>query len=167
MRFNQIERVAYAKGYRVTEDGRLLNPCMTQLHPATIGGYPCFKPSKYSTQCRVHRLAAFQMFGDAIYQEGMEVRHGDNGPLCFAHSNLKLGTHSENMMDRDPAARRAHAVKASSHIKKYNHAAVIAFYEKVRSYRKVMAEFGINSKGTVSFIVRKSIEFTTSRQAAA
>jgi hypothetical protein len=166
MAFNQIERVAHAKGYRVTEDGRLLNPKGKQLFPAPLGGYPTFKPGKYANQCRVHRLAAFQMFGDAIYQEGMEVRHGDKGTLCFAYSNLKLGTHSENMMDRDPAARRAHAMKATAGMRKHDHAAVIAFYEKVHSYGKVMAEFGISSKATVHFIVRHSLATTTTRQAA-
>lgn len=43
-------------------------------------------------------------------------------------------------------------------MQKYNHHDVIEYYNEVKSYKKVMQKFNISSKGTVSFIIRKSIE---------
>ena len=40
------------------------------------------------------------------------------------------------------------------------HKEILAYYKKVGSYTKVMEKFNISSKGTVSYIIKKSIEST-------
>lgn len=154
--FNRLEAVAYAKGYRVTEDGRLLNPAGRQLAGAVSdSGYPRFRYAKKSAQVFAHRLAAYQQFGDSIYVEGIECRHRDNNRTNFRPDNITLGTHSQNMMDQSPEQRRAKALKAAAAIKRHEHGSIIAFYLATKSYRETCSKFGIG-KSTLHFILNRS-----------
>lgn len=154
------ERTAFWLGYRVElETGIVLSPNGNQLKPYITGegGYPRISVGRFGGQCSVHRLVGYQLWGKAIYQAGMEVRHLDGNVWNWLPGNLALGTKSENAMDKKPEVRRAAAITASQTIQKYDHRDVIAFYKQVGSYRKTMAEFGISSPGTMSFIIRKSM----------
>lgn len=153
--FSRIEEVAHSKGYRVTDDGRVLNPIGRQLaaHPDRCG-YPQFNVGE--SKCRVHRLSAFQKFGDAIYREGICVRHLDNNSGNPRPDNLILGTNSDNMMDVPAEVRLRKARAAAALITKHDHVEVVAFHQTSRSYRATMERFGIRSKGTLNFILKQS-----------
>ena len=62
----------------------------------------------------VHKLQAYQMFEEEMFVEGIVVRHLDGDPLNNSPENIAIGTVRDNIMDRDPEARRAHAIKAAS-----------------------------------------------------
>ena len=49
-----------------------------------------------------------------------------------------------------------HASSCVKKLRKHNHKQILAYYKKVGSYTKVMEKFNI-SKGTVSYIIKKSI----------
>ena len=151
-------RLAHAKGYRITEDGVLLSPRGKPCGSPRKDGYLVFRPCKNSPQIRVHRLQAFQKYGEDIFLPGIVVRHLDGNPSNNRADNIAIGTASDNRMDMDPRERHRTAVMASRAAQKHDHAAIVAKLRRGFSYRQIMAEFGIKSKGTVSFIARKSME---------
>lgn len=105
----------------------------------------------------VHRLVAYQKYGDKIFEKGIYVRHYDGDKLNNLLENILIGTHSENMMDKHPDVRRNAAIKASLSAKKHNHDDIIKYHKEGNSYKKIKEKFGIKSNGTISFIINKSI----------
>jgi hypothetical protein len=94
--------VAYKKGYRyvngdvVSSTGKVLS-----VHTPSKG-----RPYKRFTiynggpvSIDVHRLSAYQKFGDQMLEDGIEVRHLDGDPLNNEPDNLAIGTASENAHD--------------------------------------------------------------------
>jgi len=156
-----IERTAHQKGYRVSGDGKTVTspfrdePCRPACRK---DGYPWFTvctESGISRRCTVHRLQAYQLFGERIYENGMMVRHLDGDRMNPAAYNLALGTSSDNQLDRPEADRIRCAGLAAL---KFNHEAVREFYRQTKSYKQTMAEFGLKSKGTLHHILHKPIE---------
>ena len=158
----RAEEIAWNRGYRVSEDGVTVTAPsgrIRKLQPSPTG-YLTFSisvdPRSANTYpVRVHRLQAFQKFGFVLYSVEC-VRHLDGNLLNNSEANIDVGSQSCNMMDIPKAERLRKARIAAKAATKYKHADVIAFHRKCRSYRKTMREFGIPSKGTVSYIVRKS-----------
>lgn len=150
--FGYKERIAYARGYRVAEL-TVLSPSGKTLHPWTGNtGYPWITIGK-TEKCSVHRLVAFQLWGEMIYERGIEVRHLDGNKLNFLPANLALGTHSQNQLDIPQPIRVRIATIAAAAVKKHDHTAVRAFYQQTGSYTKTMDQFGLSSKGTLHFIL--------------
>jgi hypothetical protein len=153
------ERIAFAKGYRVSPDGQTVTSRRGYVRKL------CKKNGEYRVvtvsihrrvyPVMVHRLQAYQHFGEAIFAAEC-VRHLDGNPANNAVGNLALGTASENMMDIPADIRLSKARIASAAATKHDHAEVLEFYRATKSYAKTMRKFGISSKGTISFIVRKS-----------
>lgn len=114
---------AFEKGYRVTPDGVALGVHGKPLSVRDASGYLSFKvyvegfKHKYVT-IKAHRLAGYQKFGEAVFEKGVEIRHLDGNPGNNAADNLALGTHQQNMLDRNPKERRRHARKAAAHTRK-------------------------------------------------
>ena len=50
-------------------------------------------------KCYVHRLIAFQKFGDQIFKTGIVVRHLNCNSLDNSESNIEIGSQFENKMD--------------------------------------------------------------------
>lgn len=159
MQFSKIEQQAYALGYRVSEDGLTVGRIggVNLTTNLTKDGYQrfCVGPNNGRKNVRVHRLQAFQMFGDAIYQEGIVCRHLDGNSQNNAASNIALGTQSDNMMDRSKECRQRCAFNASRSIVKHDHSAVVEFY-KENGFTATLNHFKISSRGTLSHILNKS-----------
>lgn len=152
------EIAAFEKGYRCS-GGRVIGPSGKQLSmQITELGYPRFsiRIDGKTVPIRAHRLSAYQAFGDAIYADGIVVRHKDANRLNFSQENLALGSQSENMMDVNPEIRLRNSALASRKSARLNHSEIIAFYNSCRSYSATMDRFGISSKGTLNFILTKS-----------
>jgi hypothetical protein len=106
----------------------------------------------------VHRLAAFQKFGDRIFDPGIVVRHLNEDHLDNSVDNLGIGTPSANQMDRDPDDRRAHAIRSSRALRRYDNmlvAAVRADRIAGLEYRDIAAKHGIPHT-TVFHMVKKA-----------
>ena len=156
--FNKNEKIAYNKGYRVSKSGKCLNPNGEEISRNNNGkDYYVFslRNNGKILKIGIHRLQAYQKFGDSIYNKGMQVRHLNGNSLDNSICNIEIGTGSQNMMDRSSEDRLKHAILASSHIVKFDHSRVKAFYNKCKSYKKTMIEFDIKSKSTLHNIVTK------------
>jgi len=157
---------AYKKGYRV-RDGKLYNPEGKELNPYLNPkgtGYYQFSirwntggrgfPSRHTVF--VHHLIAYQKYGKKAFAAGMQIRHLDNNSINNSYSNISIGSASDNSMDRPPEDRYAHAVRAATDRRLFTDAEV----DEIRrlhadgwTYSKLMEEFGISSKGTMSHII--------------
>lgn len=151
------EEIFYSKGYRITEYGAILNPKGIEIQGYTDGrGYKRLKLhiGKKYLECDVHRIQAFQKYGELLYQEGIEVRHFNGIKLDNSYNNILIGTHQENMLDIPEAIRVNKAIYATSFMKKHNKEEVKKFYkENGNSYKKTLEAFNISSKGTLHYLL--------------
>lgn len=108
---NDAIRIAYDRGYRVLEDGTVLN------HAGKPMKLRVYKDTKYpqlvirvdkskSKTIRIHRLAAYCFYGEALFDEGIEVRHLNANVFDVSKANIALGTHRENELDKPPEIRK-------------------------------------------------------------
>lgn len=151
------EEIFYSKGYRITENGTILNPKGLEIQGYTDSrGYKRLKlhiGEKY-LECDVHRIQAFQKYGELLYQEGIEVRHLNGIRLDNSYENILIGTHQDNMLDIPEAIRLSKAIYATSFMKKHDKESVKRFYfEHDKSYKKTMEAFNISSKGTLHYLL--------------
>ena len=124
----------------------------------TNPNYYCFNiKNNENKTCRilVHRLQAYQKFGDEIFKEGVVVRHLDNNSLNNSFDNIAIGTQLDNILDRPSEERLNHAKYASSFSQKYNHKEIYNFYMQTKSYKLTMEKFNISSKGVINYIKNK------------
>jgi hypothetical protein len=103
----------------------------------------------------VHRLQAYQKYGDKLFEKGILVRHKDGNPLNNSWDNILIGTQSENQMDIPKQIRVKRAKNASSHLKKYKNEEIKEFHKESKSYSETMKKFNISSKGTLWHILNK------------
>lgn len=73
---------------------------------ATTNGYGSFRDAKVGGNVKIlaHRAAWVAFKGEALLPDVHVCHHCDN-PICFNPDHLFLGTHHENMMDRDSKKR--------------------------------------------------------------
>lgn len=117
---NEVTALAHRKGYRVTEQGEVVNAtgrtrkCQTKrskgdarlVFNVAIGYRKVFP-------VLVHKLQAYQKFGDEAFKVGTLVRHLDGNAFNNRPDNIALGTPTDNAMDRRPIARQLHAQKGN------------------------------------------------------
>lgn len=93
------EEIAAAKGYYVDQDGNAFGP-RGQLRPwLNARRYLWFTFRGVNNELmrsQVHRQQAFQLYGKAIYDSGIVVRHLDGNKLNNCASNIAIGTYSQN-----------------------------------------------------------------------
>ena len=153
----KIEKYLYVKGYRITELGIILNPKNKELQPGkSSNGYFKInvKINNKTIRCYIHRLQAYQKFGDNLYSEGIVVRHLDGNKINNSYTNILIGTHKENYLDIPEAIRIARCIYAASFNIKYNKIEVKKFYNLCKSYTKTMERFNISSKSTLHYILK-------------
>ena len=155
----QATIIAFEKGYR--SDGyKVVSPSGETLKlREESGGYPCFgiRDKKRTFPVKVHRLIAFQKYGIRMFRKGIEVRHLNGNQKDFSLNNIAIGTSSDNARDKSPEERLRVALIATSFAKKHNHENVLDLYRSGKTYEQIMKETGISSKGTIHFIVKKSV----------
>lgn len=116
-------REAYAKGYRVNGRGQVIGPRgrrklrlkrSGRKHP----GYLYFTVSVGSNGSRqvvsiqVHRLAAYQVFGEKVFRPGVEVLHKGRNAMDNRPSTISLGTRRDNELDKPKSVRSRAAKRA-------------------------------------------------------
>jgi hypothetical protein len=152
-----VEKIAYEMGYRVTEKGNVISMINKERKlDLNKHGYYRFsiKINKNSVRaCMVHRLVAFQKFGEKIYEEGIEVRHKNNIRTDNSYDNILIGSHSQNMLDLPKEDRQKYAEYATSFIRKYDKKEVQAYHSISRSYKDTKEHFGIKSSGTLHYVL--------------
>lgn len=147
---------AYSAGYRISSDGTILSP----YSPTPISGYVsprgyrCFKLNR-NYPILVHRLHAYQLYGDAVFIPGTVVRHLNGDKLDNSPTNLALGTQSDNSYDIPEEVRRKTGKHAASFLRKLTEeqvASLRADRAAGLSYAYLTKKYGIASS-TVSDIV--------------
>jgi hypothetical protein len=61
----------------------------------------------------VHKMQAYQKFGNKMFADGIQVRHLNGDPSDNSWDNIDIGNASDNMLDRDEYARKSHARTAA------------------------------------------------------
>lgn len=148
---------AYKKGYRVTKEGRVSYKSNVLRQSGKYYyrfGVRCIIDGvREMVNVKVHRLQAYQKYGEIIFVTGVQVRHKNNIPKDNSWGNILIGTQSQNKMDLPKEERIRIATIAASHLKKYDNIEVIDFYNKCKSYKETMKKFNISSKGTLHYIL--------------
>lgn len=151
-----IVKYAYELGYRVSFCGFVVSPYNGLIN----GGisdygykYLSIRINGISNRVMIHRLQAYQLFKDKMFDKGIEVRHLDGNKLNNSVKNIRIGTHKENMNDIPKDERLRKSLHAASFLRKHNKEEIKEFYKKERSYLKTMKNFNISSKGTLHFIL--------------
>jgi hypothetical protein len=156
---NRNEELAANMGFRITPDGKTITKPDGSIVGQSLSsiGYRVFSfgPKTHRYKCLVHRFNAWFKYGEEIYQPNIVCRHLDGNRLNNHINNIVPGTQSQNMMDRPAPERHAHAFATSRYAMKHDHVKIIEFY-KGHGFKKTMIEFGLSSKGTLSFIINKT-----------
>lgn len=169
---NDAIKHAHKIGYRVNEDGFVISPTgkMLKLRDGNKGkrskdskrlSYKRFNVNFFGqvTPLAVHRFAAYQLFGEEMFKEGIQVRHLDNDHTNNKLKNIGLGTRLENSNDRPAHERQAHAQLAAEANRVYSQE-IVALMKKRRaegaSLKTIVAEFGC-AISTASILTRNSV----------
>lgn len=123
------------------------------------GGYPSIslRIDGKAKSVNVHRIVAYLKYGSELFKDGVVCRHLDGDRQNFSFGNIAIGTQAQNIMDRTANNRIFHAIHASNSIKIHDHKHILHLHKCGLSYREIMILTGIKSKGTISFIVNKSM----------
>lgn len=159
-KFSKKEIIAVKVGFIVSEEGVAYNKKGDVIGYTDVRGYSrfSFKHDDQTINIRVHRLQAYQKYGNLLFKEELLVRHLDGDPGNNCWDNIALGTMSDNMMDIPEQIRIKRAVHASSFATgKWDRDKIRAFHSTSKSYSQTMAKFGISSKGTLSYILNKKV----------
>lgn len=158
---NKNVKFAYDKGYRVDEDGNVwYNGRQRKVHDSWGGK----RGKQYYSFCiknedgkpknvQVHKLQAYQKFGEKMFESGIVVRHLNDNSLDNTYNNIEIGTTSDNMFDMPVEKRKALSKHATSFLIKYDAEKVKEFYYECRSYKMTMEKFNIKSRGTLHNII--------------
>jgi hypothetical protein len=152
----EMVKLAHSKGYRVTPDGVVLSPFGKVRKLQQVGRKKCpYYAFTLATEdaafpVPVHKLVAFQKFGEDAFLPGFHTRHLDGNSMNNREENIQMGTGTDNALDRPEAERRAHAAKGN---RKHS----LDFIAKIRkehssgaSYRELSERHGVG-KSTLSY----------------
>jgi hypothetical protein len=159
--------LSYQKGYRII-NGEVISPVgnnrklLLNSQKKSDGRlFFTMKNEGNSYNVKVHLLVAYQKFGDAAFEDKIQVRHLDGNPFNNLDSNIDIGTPSENYFDRLPAERLKHSVIASTYVRKFTDVEmerIRNFYSECKSYKKTMEEFNITSSATLYYILKNKYQ---------
>lgn len=157
---HEIIKIAYDRGYRIINN-EIFNPLNKKINGNVHNGYKNFGIRIFDMSTRnipVHRLVAYQKYGDEIFKDEIQVRHLDGNSLNNIHGNIVIGSAYDNCMDKTEETRLYCSLIATSYVKIHDHKSVIEDRKKGMSYKDIMIKYNISSKGTVSYICNKSFD---------
>ena len=150
---------AHERGYRVQEDGSVVSGRGRLLKLFCRSGYLAFAIQNRARSLKgripVHRMHAYQIFGDIIFQKGVQVRHLSGDKEDNTKLNLAIGTASQNSMDRSGDERLTQSLRAASKKRKLSAEMLDSFRrdrEEGMSLSRLARKYGI-SKTAASYIV--------------
>jgi hypothetical protein len=156
-------QAAFEQGFRVSDSGQVVSPNGTTRLPHYCSKKPGQAPYGRVTvrigdrrhAVSIHQLAAYQLWGDAAFADGIHVRHLNGDSTDNRPENLALGTAVENSMDRPESDRKRQALHAASHRRTLDHGRIQELLTMRRSGASLLQcgkAFGL-SKGQVSEIM--------------
>ena len=162
---NKLIIEANKRGYLIKNNGTAIglknNVLKLNINPKGYYSFNMRFEGGKPTRIFVHKLQAYQKFGDELFNKELQVRHLNGVPSDNSIDNIKLGTGSENMLD----------ILKVDRVKKANMAWKVAnprtenerykIYDALNeglSYKEIKEKLGI-SKGTLSYIKNHSKEY--------
>lgn len=158
------EELALIKGYTVTKEGILLNRNGIQVKGRIKDrkrDYYNFdirigpRKENKKVHCMIHRLQAYQKFGDKIYEKGIVVRHLNGDRYDNSYDNIDIGTNKDNKNDIPKELVSINCDQISRKYSKETIESIRKDYENGMSYSNIMIKYNISSKGTVHYIIHK------------
>ena len=166
-RAKEIIRRSAAAGYHVCrETGTIIGKSGAPMKGAVAkNGYVYVtliiegltRPSKGNAVTQ-HQMVAFAKYGEAAFEDGIEIRHLDGERTNNHPANLLLGTRQDNMLDMAPEARSARNLgRPNGHQRKVSWADAMkirAIYARglVRGECKELADYFCVCSTTISSI---------------
>ena len=140
------EQIAYEKGYRVTKDGHLLNPRGKVIGNISSGYIRMALYEEKKMSVKVHRLQAYQKYGNKLYEDGIVVRHLNGNKLDNSWDNIAIGTYRDNSMDIPKEIRIKRAILAGKASIKYPKEFILKLreeYKEIKNYSKLSRKHNI------------------------
>lgn len=124
---NQSIIDAYNKGYRITDSGKILNPKGIEISGTLNEKYKTFSFRFFdkSRSLKVHKLQAYQKYGNKIFETGIIVRHKNNNSYDNSKENILIGTYSENTLDIPLEKRIQNTTNSTKIRQKYSNELII------------------------------------------
>ena len=162
MKFSHNEQIASEMGYKVI-NGVVYKPNGEEQKVCICTRYPAFNlriGCKKHVHVNVHRLVAYQKFGNRIYKKGLDVRHLDGDKLNFSKDNIDIGTRRQNYMDIPEKERKRITKNLYLTNIKYTDEDIKEMYrQRIRlkyTYQKIADNFNIYSYASVYYaLLRK------------
>lgn len=146
---------AHERGFKVLNDGTVISHTGRILKGyINSTGYivVAIRVNKIRHCFGVHKLMAYQKYGESMFEDGIVVRHLNGNSLDNSFDNIAIGTQQQNNLDKTPEVRMRAALHAASFIRKHDKEKVKEYF-KDHGFKKAMIHFGISSKGTMSYII--------------
>jgi len=164
---NRNEELASSMGYYVDKDGFAFSKNKRRVGTRSIKPYYYLgiriNKSKI-IKVYIHRLQAYQKYGNGIYINGIVVRHLNGNSLDNSISNIEIGTVSQNQMDIPSSIRIKSSLIAGRAYCKSKKRMSDELVLRIRkdhndglSYKCLMSKYNISSLGTISFAIKKRI----------
>src|SRR6266404_5549617 len=102
---NQAVLIAYLRGYRA-RNGKVYNKAGRQrklfIQSKRFSPYFCFtvRVDGVSQAVPIHKLVAFQKYGEQMFRKNIVVRHGNDDRYNNKHFNIKIGNQKDNEADK-------------------------------------------------------------------
>ena len=143
------EQIAYDRGYRVTNNGKLIGLSNKVIGCVNNNGYENtgFNVNKKYINIATHRLQAYQKYGDKLYEDGIVVRHLNGNKLDNSWDNIAIGTYRDNAMDIPKEIRTSIAIARAKASIKYPKEFVLKLkreYKEIKSYRELGRKYDIH-----------------------
>lgn len=161
--------VSYEKGYRITDDGKILNPKGKEVKGRIRVNKKCgYKTHVFSVKVpngctqsiNVHRLVAYQKFGNKMFENGILVRHLDGNSLNNKKENIEIGSQHQNMMDRPKLERQINASKQNRKHSNELIEEIRNLYNNGMSYKQIREQYNL-PKSTLSYYLSKTAKRTS------
>ena len=157
MKFHYYERILINLGYKIDKNGVCYSKS-GKILKGTINrssGYIMIsiRLDNKTIKVSIHRLQAYQKYGEEMYVKGIEVRHLNGIRTDNFYDNIKIGTSSENKFDIPIEIR---LYKSSNANKKYSNIIVNEIkecYISGYSYKEIKNKYNISSNGTLAYIL--------------
>ena len=156
-KINDAVVIAYTKGYRVLDNGVVKSHMGTLRKTINHGGYEKVNVDIGNSKkfpVPVHKLQAYQKFGEEVFHEDVQVRHLDGDSTNNESDNISIGSASDNAMDKPESLRKSQARRASHSSKDIISVETWLMVDEHQrggcSYSELSLIFGI-SKSTLSY----------------
>lgn len=160
---NRSVVVAYDRGYRVQINGDVVSPSGKTIKLSHTGKR---KYLKFNIRAEntfrvvlVHKLQAYQKYGDRVFTEGIVVRHLNGERFDNSFVNIEIGSYQDNALDIPEKDRVQKAIKASYSKRKLTNEEInimvdLRLNEKV-SYAELGRQFKLTKSAVRWFFINK------------